>query len=135
MSSPQDQAAPADEPREVAARAERFALGGDLSAVAAILREQRHEILSSWLAITARQPVHAGRAGRAVADHIPALFDSLVGVLEAAAPSWINPGLPLDDPDVLEAARRHARARFEQGLMGADVVTEFRILRQEIGRA
>src|SRR5205807_1166502 len=32
-------------------------------------------------------------------------------------------------------AQDHARARFEQGLQPTDVVTEFRLLRQEIGHA
>jgi signal transduction histidine kinase len=41
----------------------------------------------------------------------------------------------LDDSAVLKAARLHARARFEQGLQAADVLTEFRLLRQEIWRA
>ena len=41
---------------------------------------------------------------------------------------------PLDDPEVAKAAEAHAQARFDQGLGPAAVVTEFRILRQEIGR-
>ena len=124
-----------DEPREVAERAEQISRGADLGPVAAVLREQRHDILANWLTVASRQPVHEGRPGRGVADHIPALFDALVSVLERGAPSWMSPGVPLDDPNVLDAARQHARARFEQGLSAADVVTEFRLLRQEIGRA
>jgi signal transduction histidine kinase len=42
---------------------------------------------------------------------------------------------PLEDPDVIEAAEAHARVRFEQGLGPVAAVTEFRLLRHEIGRA
>jgi signal transduction histidine kinase len=120
---------------DVAVRAEEFARGADLGAVVEVLRGQRHAILADWLAIASRQPMHEGRGGRAIADHIPSLFDALVDVLERAAPWWINPVLPLEYPAVLDAAQRHARSRFEQGLSAADVVTEFRLLRQEVGRA
>lgn len=67
-------------------RAERFARGGDLGAVAATLREQRHEILARWLDSSARQPFHAGRPTRGVADHVPFLFDAVVSLLEVSAP-------------------------------------------------
>ena len=43
--------------------------------------------------------------------------------------------MPLEDPDVLAAAQSHARVRFEQGFVAPDVATEFRLLRQEVGRA
>jgi signal transduction histidine kinase len=121
--------------REVAVRAEEFARGADLGAVVQVLRRQRHTILADWLAAASRQPMHERHGGRGVADHIPALFDALTDVLERAAPSWRDPGVPLEDPAVLAAAQRHARSRFEQGLSAAEVVTEFRLLRQEIGRA
>lgn len=116
-------------------RAEEFARGADLGAVVQVLRRQRHTILADWLAAASRQTMHERHAGRSVADHIPSLFDALMDVLERAAPSWLDPGVPLEDPAVLDAAQRHARSRFEQGLSAAEVVTEFRLLRQEIGRA
>jgi signal transduction histidine kinase len=103
--------------------------------VAAALATRRDEILDRWLAAAADQPFHCGRRERAVAGHIPRLFDALVALLQCAAPRWVDPASPLDDPAVLQAAQDHARARFEQGLAAADIVTEFRLLRQEIGRA
>ena len=42
---------------------------------------------------------------------------------------------PLDDPAVIDAAKAHAQVRFEQGLGPVAIVTEFRLLRHEIGRA
>jgi signal transduction histidine kinase len=115
-------------------RVEQIVLGTDLGWVAGVLAERRDEILDGWLETTAAQPFHAGRRERAVADHIPHLLDALIALLQRAAPRWVAAGAPLDDPAVLEAAREHARVRFEQGLQATDVVTEFRLLRQEIGR-
>ena len=117
------------------ARADRYARDADLGAVADVLRARRAEILDRWLAAAGRQPVHAGRAAGAVADHIPRLFDAMVGLLRRGAPPEVDAGAPLDDPALQDAAQSHARERIAQGLSTADVVQEFRLLRQEIGRA
>src|SRR5687768_12821552 len=117
------------------ARADRYARDADLGAVAAVLRTQRDDLLGRWLAAAERQPFHAGHSTTAVADHIPRLFDAMVGLLSRAAPPAADPGAPLDDPALLDAARSHALERIGQGLCTADVVQEFRLLRQEIGRA
>lgn len=109
--------------------------GLNLRQVADALAAARDQILERWLDATAEQPFHAGRRAGAVADHIPRLFDALVKVLERTGTYSTGPVSALDDPDVLASAEDHARARFEQGLQPADVVTEFRLLRQEIGRA
>jgi signal transduction histidine kinase len=109
--------------------------GTDVGPVASVLARRRADILAAWLEATRQQPFHAGRRERAIADHIPRLFDALVAVLERAAQHRVDPRAPLDDPAVLNAAQGHARARFEQGLQPADVVTEFRLLRQQVGRA
>jgi signal transduction histidine kinase len=109
--------------------------GLDLRPVADALAAARDEILERWLESTAEQTFHAGRRAGAVADHIPRLFDALVSVLERTSTHSVDAASPLDDPDVLTSAEDHARARFEQGLQPADVVTEFRLLRQEVGRA
>jgi signal transduction histidine kinase len=65
-----------------------------------------------------------------VSDHIPTLFDALVALLERRQ----GPSAPMDDPTIVRAAEDHARTRFRQGLAASDIVTEFRLLRQEIGR-
>ena len=120
---------------DVAGRVESFARGSDLGEVARILAQRRDEIVGRWGEVTSRQAFHLGRRQRVVADHIPQLFDALVALLQRSAPRWTEHGPPLDDPAVLRAARDHARTRFEQGLQAADIVVEFRLLRQEIGRA
>jgi signal transduction histidine kinase len=103
--------------------------------VAVLLSQRRDEILGRWLVATGVQPFHQGRRAGAVADHIPELFYALVALMQRSAPRWLTPGPPLDDPAVLSAAQARAQRRFEQGLAAADVVAEFRLLRQEIGRA
>ncbi|HVE77860.1 MAG TPA: sensor histidine kinase [Gemmatimonadaceae bacterium] len=117
------------------ARADRYARDGDLGAVATVLRARREELLGRWLAAAERLPFHAGRSTGAVADHIPRLFDAMVDLLSRSAAPGLDPGAALDDPALLAAAQSHARERIAQGLSTADVVQEFRLLRQEIGRA
>jgi signal transduction histidine kinase len=127
----------ADRPPDpgVERRAQRLVPGVDLRRVADVLLARRGEILASWLEATTQQPFHAGRREGAVADHIPRLFDALVALLQRSSARAAEPVPPLDDPAVLAAAQDHARARFEQGLQPTDVVTEFRLLRQQIGHA
>jgi signal transduction histidine kinase len=120
---------------EVGARVERFARGTDLAWVAEALAARRADILARWLDAAARQPFHLDRRELAIGEHVPALFDAVVTLLRRAAPRWVDARAPLDDPAVLDAAQEHARSRVEQGLRPTDVVVEFRLLRQEIGRA
>jgi signal transduction histidine kinase len=120
---------------DVEGRMAEVARDADLTDVAALLAERRAEILGAWLREASAQPFHAGDTEHAVADHIPRLFDALVVLLRRDAQPGHDVTPPLSDPDVEEAARAHAGARFEQGLGPADVSTEFRLLRQEIGRA
>ncbi|MDQ6672300.1 MAG: RsbRD N-terminal domain-containing protein, partial [Chloroflexota bacterium] len=103
--------------------------------MAAILAQQRDEILGRWLEATTAQPFHEGRRQPAVANHVTTLFDALVALLIQDSPPGIDPAPPLDHPLVLRAAQAHAQVRFEQGLHPSDIVTEFRLLRQEIGRS
>jgi signal transduction histidine kinase len=124
-----------DTPPDIESRVEQLAHGTDLGWVADVLSTHRDSILRRWLETATKQPFHAMRPERAVADHIPGLFDSLLAVLRRTSPRWLDTPAPLSDPDVLEAAQSHARIRFEQGLHPDDVVTEFRLLRQEIGAA
>ena len=116
-------------------RLQAYTRGADLGWAADAMTRQRDEIIGRWLAATSAQDFHDDRPDRYVANHIPPLFDALVAVLRRDAPRAVDPSRPLDDPAVLRAAREHARTRFEQGLDAAQVVTEFRLLRQEIGRA
>lgn len=116
-------------------RVHHFTQGADLTAVSDLLTARRDEVLERWLAATTAQPFHADRASAAVADDIPDLFDALVALLQRGAARESEPGPPQDDSAVIAAAQAHARARFRQGLAAPDVLTEFRLLRQEIGRA
>ena len=120
---------------DVALRVESFTQGADLSWVVELLTKRRDEILGRWLEAASEQPFHRSRSERAVADHIPALFDALGRLLSKFSAPDRNAGVPLEDPDVLSAAQSHARVRFEQGFKAPDIATEFRLLRQEIGRA
>lgn len=120
---------------DVATRVEAITQDADLSWVVDLLRERRDEILTRWIDAASDQPFHRARSERAVADHIPALFDALVRLLTKYSDPARSAGVPLEDPDVLAAANSHARVRFEQGFTAPNIATEFRLLRQEIGRA
>ena len=120
---------------DVTTRGGPMAHGADLAWVAEALRERRDEILGRWHAVTSLQPFHMGRRERAVTDHIPNLYDAILDLLQRTAPRATLSDSPLQDAAVLREAHEHARVRFEQGLSAADVVTEFRLLRQEVGRA
>jgi signal transduction histidine kinase len=114
---------------------EEYTQDANFAWVAAALTMRRDEILERWLDAAAQQPFHHGRKEHAVADHIPALFDALTGLLRTTTPRWVDAYAPLEDIGILSAAHSHSRARAEQGLRSADVVVEFRLLRQEIWRA
>jgi hypothetical protein len=65
-------------PNDVTTRAGPIARGANLAWVAQALVERREEILGHWAEVTADQPFHLGRRARAVANHIPSLFDAIV---------------------------------------------------------
>jgi signal transduction histidine kinase len=119
-------------PEDIETRVEQFVQRGDLRWVTSILARRRDEILANWLDVVAAQPFHEGHREGAVADHIPRLYDAVIAFLTAVAPAEVPIGAPSEDPAVREAARSHAHVRLEQGLEPADVVVEFRLLRQEI---
>jgi signal transduction histidine kinase len=120
---------------DVGERIAAVADGADLGGVADALARGRAVILSRWLASVARQPFHASRPDAAVADHIPVLFDAIVALLRRLGTSGTDTTAPLDDAAVVAAATAHAAVRFEQGLGPVAVLTEFRLLRQEISRS
>lgn len=116
-------------------RVTAYTQDSNLAWVVTALAEHREAILARWLEAAASQPFHNAHRDRAVADHIPALFDALVALLSRSAPSARNPAAPLNDPAILAAAQGHALMRVEQGLAPVDVLTEFRLLRQELWHA
>ena len=106
----------------------------DLEPIADALARRRGAILAAWLKAANEQPFHAEHPDAAVADHIPVLLENIIGVLRQS--HYHNDVLPpMDDPAVIDAAKKHAQMRFEQGLGPVAIVTEFRLLRHEIGRA
>ena len=108
--------------------------GADLAPIAEALANRRGEILAAWLKAALEQPFHADNPTASVADHIPVLLDNIIGVLRSSTyHDDVQP--PMDDPAVIDAAKAHAQMRFEQGLGPVAIVTEFRLLRHEIGRA
>ncbi len=127
---------PSDVPSaDVDSRVKEVAASADLAPVASALRARREAILGAWLAAARRQPFHRDHPDRAVADHIPALFDAVVELLERSAAPDDHVDAPMDDAAIDRTARAHAQVRFEQQLGPVAIATEFRLLRQEIGRA
>src|SRR4051794_7151324 len=116
-------------------RVTAYTQDSNLAWVVVALAEHRDAILTRWLDAAAMQPFHHDHREHAVADHIPALFDALLFLLTRSAPSARNSAAPLDDPAILAAAQGHALMRVEQGLAPVDVLTEFRLLRQELWHA
>lgn len=125
---------PESPPPAIDERAKQVSRNADLRGVAEALARQRNAILEAWLAVAARQPFHAGHPERAVADHIPALFDALTNLLSRDKPGE-DLEAPMDDAAVASAAQSHAQMRFEQSLGPVAIATEFRLLRQEVSRA
>lgn len=124
-----------DPKTDVTTRVEDFARGGNLGWAAHVLAARRDDILGRWLEAAKAQPFHVDRPDRAVADDIPQLFDSLLAYVHRVAPRQVDTGAPLDDEAIRVAAQSHALARVGNGLKAPDVLTEFRLLRQEVGRA
>ena len=128
MSEADDAAADIDQ------RIEGVVDDADLGPIAEALARRRGEILAAWLKAALEQPFHADNPTASVADHIPVLLDNIIGVLRTSDyRNDLQP--PMDDPAVIDAAKAHAQMRFDQGLGPVAIVTEFRLLRHEIGRA
>ena len=93
-------------------------------------------ILDRWLSVASRQPFHRERPGpRRLRSHPGA---ARCGRRRPPPTGLLRRGgdrAPRRPRAVTAAAMAHAQARFDQGLGPVAVVTEFRILRQEIGRA
>ena len=124
-----DQAAP-----DIDQRIESVVENADLQPIAEALARRRGSILAAWLKAAVEQPFHAEHPDAAVADHIPVLLENIITVLRRSTyRDDVHP--PMDDQAVIEAAKAHAQVRFEQGLGPVAIVTEFRLLRHEIGRA
>lgn len=90
--------------------------------------------MDRWLAFARTLPFHRGRPDEEITNHLPLVLDALIKLMRSTRPS-AGLGLSPEDESVLKEATNHASRRFEQGLRPADVITEFRLLRQEIGRA
>jgi signal transduction histidine kinase len=120
---------------DVDERVATVARGAELSEIADALVAGRAAILARWLQAASRQPFHQDRPGLAVTDHIPPLFDATVALFRREAAPSSDTTAPMDDDAVVAAASAHAGVRFEQGLGPVAVVTEFRLLRQEISRS
>lgn len=123
------------EPQNVDRRVASVAEDAELRHLAEALAAGRAAILSRWLRAASGQPFHRERPDRAVADDIPRLFDAVTALLRRAGRTADQGPAPLEDPDITAAATSHAQVRFEQGLDPIAIVTEFRLLRQEIARA
>jgi signal transduction histidine kinase len=116
-------------------RLARFVDRADLRRVVVVLRAERDAVLDGWLDAVAAQPFHLGRRERAVADHIPRVYDRLLTLLAEQERLDELGDTPAGDPEYLSNARDHAQTRAAQGLTAADVTVEFRLLRHQIWAA
>jgi len=112
-----------------------YAGRADLAPVVESLTRCKNDILERWLERVSQEPFHLGRRERAVADHIPALFEAIVASLAQDAPERHDIHSPMESEAVQTAAREHGRARRTQGLSLTEVISEIRMLRQETSRA
>ena len=127
-------------PDDLGKRSVAVMVGKRMGVVAELLASRRADVLHRWLEAARSEPFHRGRPEQAIADSMPALFDALVDLLRRHADrspgvGYAEPSSPIHDAAVLAAARAHAATRFAQGLEVPAIVAEFRLLRQEIGRA
>lgn len=95
------------------------------------LRTRRDTILQNWIQRVGQEPFHLGRMDRAVADHIPRLLDALIEYVAAFGEGGAEVG-PADS-ELHKIAGEHALSRLTQGLSTSEVISEIRILGQEIG--
>ncbi len=116
-------------------RLARFVDRADLRRVVDVLRAERGAVLDGWLDAVAAQPFHLGRRERAIADHIPRVYDRLLSLLAGQEDLDELGDTPAKDPEYLNNARDHAQMRAAQGLTAADVTVEFRLLRHQIWAA
>jgi signal transduction histidine kinase len=116
-------------------RLARFVDRADLRRVVDVLRAERGAVLDGWLDAVAAQPFHLGRRERAIADHIPRVYDRLLSLLAGQEDLDELGDTPAKDPEYLSNARDHAQMRAAQGLTAADVTVEFRLLRHQIWAA
>lgn len=116
-------------------RLARFVDRADLRRVVDVLRAERDAVLDGWLDSVAAQPFHLGRRERAIADHIPHVYDRLLDLLTRQENIDQLGDTPAGDPEYLSNARDHAQMRAAQGLTAADVTVEFRLLRHQIWAA
>jgi signal transduction histidine kinase len=123
-----------DAARDIDQRIEGVVDSADVAPIAEALARRRAQVLAAWLKAALEQPFHADNPAASVADHIPVLLENIIDVLRRSTyRDDVQP--PMDDPAVIDAAKAHAQMRFEQGLGPVAIVTEFRLLRHEIGRA
>ncbi|MGI8916249.1 MAG: ATP-binding protein [Chloroflexota bacterium] len=116
-------------------RLSHFVDHADLRHVVHVLRAARDTILEGWLDSVSTQPFHLGRRERAIADHIPRVFDRLLELLAAQEDLQAAGKTPAGDAAYVQNAKDHARMRASQGLTAADVTVEFRLLRHHIWAA
>lgn len=106
----------------------------DLGWIADLLTVRRADVMQRWVEAAARQPFHFGRRELAISNNLAQVYDAVVLLLETR-PGTANAGTAGADPGALQAAEEHARDRIVHGLEPTDVVVEFRLLREETGRA
>ena len=98
-----------------------------LPQVAALLREEKEELLATWRRTVRQMPGAEGLDTPTLNDHIPRFLDEMIGALEQAE---------FVEPDGLEAPARtppeHGLQRLEVGFDVREVVAEYNVLRDAV---
>jgi len=94
-----------------------------LSELAALIRQQRDALLSTWRQQVKQLPSARNLDTPTLNDHIPQLVDELADALESRSDRTIPEALAKGSPPV------HGLVRFREGYDIEEVVTEYNILR------
>lgn len=97
--------------------------GGDLERLAALIDQERLDLLASWRDQVRRLPSAAGLDVPTLNDHVPPLLDELVAALRSMSERNIEGALLEGSPPV------HGQQRHADGFDIVEVVSEYNILR------
>jgi two-component system, OmpR family, phosphate regulon sensor histidine kinase PhoR len=95
-----------------------------LNELAALIRQQRDALLSSWQQQVKQLPSARNLDAPTLNDHIPQLLDELADALKSRSDQTIQEALAKGSPPV------HGLVRFREGYDIEEVVAEYNILRQ-----
>ena len=92
--------------------------------VSSFLREHRDEIVRSWETRVTSEQREVELVGLVLRDDVPTLLDALAG--------WLEGGGTVERSPVASEASKHVTQRLDKGLSLAQLLVEYRILRETI---